>query len=108
MRIAGLPACIIIGVVAVGLLLGCAGVRKAPESSGTGGPGLTSVAEEALFPIYQGGKWGYIDKSGDYVINPQFDYAWDFSEGLARVRIGDRRGYIDKTGMFVWGPSYWP
>ena len=37
---------------------------------------------------------GFIDKTGHYVINPQFDLADSFSDGLARVRIGDKWGYI--------------
>ena len=32
----------------------------------------------------------------EYVINPQFDGAWAFAEGLARVKIGDRYGFINK------------
>lgn len=37
-----------------------------------------------LFPVEQSGKFGYIDKTGNIIIKPQFDSAWDFSEGLAR------------------------
>ncbi|MHB1238629.1 MAG: WG repeat-containing protein, partial [Gallionella sp.] len=48
------------------------------------------------------GKSGYIDKTGEMVINPQFDYATNFSEGLAAVCInGSGCGYIDKTGTIV-------
>ena len=48
------------------------------------------------------GKDGFIDKTGKYVINPQFDIAFDFSEGLAGIWIGGKRGYIDKTGKIVY------
>ena len=48
-----------------------------------------------------GGKWGYIDKTGKFVIEPRFDGAEDFSEGLAPVKLGDKWGYIDKTGKLV-------
>jgi len=55
-----------------------------------------------LFPIVVNDKWGYIDKTGKIVIEPQFDYAYKFSEQLARVRIGDEKtgkyGYIDTIG----------
>jgi len=55
------------------------------------------------------GKWGYIDKTGKFAVNPQFDWALGFSDGLAAVRIGDvattKWGYINKTGRFVWGPA---
>ena len=44
------------------------------------------------------GKYGYIDKTGQMIITPQFDYADAFSEGLTRVGIGDANagkwGYI--------------
>ena len=48
-----------------------------------------------------GGEWGYIDKTGEFIIEPQFDNAAPFSEGLARVQIRKRWGYIDKAGQQV-------
>jgi hypothetical protein len=47
------------------------------------------------------GKWGYIDKTGRRVIAPQFDYASDFSEGLACVQVGEKFGFINKLGMMT-------
>ena len=32
------------------------------------------------------GKWGYIDKTGNFIIQPQFDEASDFKDGTAFVR----------------------
>ncbi|MEO0075749.1 MAG: WG repeat-containing protein, partial [candidate division WOR-3 bacterium] len=58
------------------------------------------------FVIKVEGKYGYIDKTAKVVINPQFDEAFSFSEGLARVRIGDKQGYIDKTGKIVINPQF--
>ena len=40
------------------------------------------------------GKVGFIDKTGHYVINPQFGLAHSFSDGLAAVRIGSKWGFI--------------
>ena len=44
------------------------------------------------------------------VINPQFDWAEPFSEGLARVLIGGigtgKWGFIDKTGHYVINPQF--
>ncbi len=51
-------------------------------------------------------KYGYINKAGEVVIEPQFDLAQDFTEGLACVRIGDKEGFIDKTGKIVIEPQY--
>jgi outer membrane protein assembly factor BamB len=59
-----------------------------------------------LFPIKQYGKWGYINKKGDIVIEPQFDEADTFSEGSAPVRIGGKWGYINQTGIVVINPIY--
>ena len=39
-------------------------------------------------------------------IEPQFDEAWSFSEGLARVKIGSKWGYIDRTGEMVIKPQF--
>ncbi len=36
-----------------------------------------------LFPIRQNQKWGYINRKGEVVVQPQFAQAWFFSEGLA-------------------------
>jgi len=44
------------------------------------------------------------------VIEPKFDIAKSFSEGLAAVRIGDNRtgrwGYIDKKGEMAIEPRF--
>ena len=44
------------------------------------------------------GLWGYIDPMGNWLIQPQFDYAEGFSEGFAYVQSNGIVGYIDKTG----------
>jgi hypothetical protein len=38
---------------------------------------------------------------GKVVIEPQYDYALDFSEGLVAVRRNGKWGFIDKTGKVV-------
>ena len=52
------------------------------------------------------GKWGYVDRSGSFVIEPQFDTAGDFSEGLAAVQVDAGWGYIDQTGAVVIEPRF--
>jgi hypothetical protein len=59
-----------------------------------------------LAPAASGGKWGYIDPTGKWVIDPQFEGAWNFADGLAPVRVGGRTGYIDQKGKFVVNPQY--
>ncbi len=72
-------------------------------------PGARVAQGGELFIIKQAGKLGYIDKAGKVVVEPQFDRAENFSEGLAAVRVGGRRGtcgYIDKTGKFAINPQF--
>jgi hypothetical protein len=59
-----------------------------------------------LWPVAQGKKCGYIDKTGRLVIPFIFDDAEDFSEDLAAVEVKDKWGYIDKTGKFVIPPRF--
>ncbi|MCC8122200.1 MAG: WG repeat-containing protein [Oscillospiraceae bacterium] len=49
------------------------------------------------------GKHGYVNLAGKLVIPAQYDFAEDFSEGLAAVAdpSGYKYGYIDKTGKLV-------
>ena len=53
---------------------------------------------------------GVTEQTGKMVINPQFDWADDFHEGLALVRIGDNKtgkfGFIDKSGKMVVNPQF--
>lgn len=62
--------------------------------------------DRTLFPIEQGGKAGYIDRSGKIVIKPRFDEARTFSESLAPVRVNGDWGYVDQTGKFVIKPQF--
>lgn len=57
---------------------------------------------DGLIPVKIDGKWGYIDTSGKYVIQPQFTHASSFRDGLAQVGLLD---YIDKTGTYVYRGS---
>jgi hypothetical protein len=59
-----------------------------------------------LWPVGQGKKSGYIDKTGRLIIPCQFDAAEDFSEGLAAVEINEKTGYIDKAGKIVIPPRF--
>ena len=57
---------------------------------------------------------GYIDRTGKIIIEPKFDVAFDFIDGVAEVYFSEKvtsasgpvtrtsHGYIDKKGRFVW------
>ncbi len=51
---------------------------------------------------------GYINKSGEWVIQPQFSEGHKFSEGFASVKDKDTGmwGFIDTEGNFVIPPQY--
>ena len=57
-------------------------------------------------PDSRSGKWGFVDKSGQTVIDHQFDCAWSFSQGLAPVRFGALWGFIDRKGKTAILPKY--
>lgn len=48
-----------------------------------------------------GGKWGFVDRKGKIAITPMFDYAFNFSDGIAAVRSGDKYGFIDTVGTLI-------
>ena len=49
---------------------------------------------------------GFIDKTGEVVIQPQYDGANDFTEGLSAVITNSKTGYIDITGKMVIEPTF--
>ncbi len=61
------------------------------------------VAEDYIEP---GIKWGYVDKSGEVIINEQFDDCRDFAFGLAAAAKKSLWGYIDHQGAWVVKPLY--
>jgi len=51
-------------------------------------------------------KWGHINKEGQFVTEPRFDMAYEFSEGLARIEMNKRQGYVDLIGNLVISPIF--
>ena len=51
--------------------------------------------------------WGYINKQGKWIIEPFWNLAWSFSEGLACVLDDYHKvGYITPTGAFAIKPQF--
>ncbi|MHC4474706.1 MAG: WG repeat-containing protein [Planctomycetota bacterium] len=50
--------------------------------------------------------YGFIDKTGRYVIKPQFKWPLSFSEGLAQVQVGAKIGFVDIGGEMVIEPKF--
>ena len=51
-------------------------------------------------------KYGFIDKTGKYIINPQYDELDWFREGFAGVKIDGKWGFVDFFGTVVIKPVY--
>jgi hypothetical protein len=66
-----------------------------------------SYFSDGLCPVIKEGKYGFIDRSGDIVIDYTFDTVRPFSEGVAVVEKDDLKyQVIDKNGNFIAEPSY--
>lgn len=48
-----------------------------------------------------GGKWGFVDSSGNWVMEPQFEDADSYSLGLAGICKDGLWGYINKSGKLM-------
>jgi len=73
-----------------------------------------SFDDRDIAPVKQNGMWGYIDKTGTYVIERQYDAAYPFFNSRALVKINDLFVTVDKngtmdlrTGSQRIDPSYW-
>lgn len=80
----------VIGVNALGETVDdCLGLRREAELN------------RSLYVIRKDFLSGYMDKTGKEVIPCQYDQAYDFHEGLARVEKNKSFSFIDKTGKTV-------
>jgi hypothetical protein len=64
------------------------------------------AANDYLYPIREGSKWGFINRSGTVVVAPVYDGAGDLHEGRIRVNVGSHAGYIDLSGKLVGEAKY--
>ncbi len=88
--------------------------KGAPTSINTKGEVITTLGNASSVFIYKEGlaafsvtdknetKWGFVDKTGKVVINPQFKSTRNFSDGKCAVQNNDDKwGFIDKEGKIV-------
>jgi WG containing repeat len=123
---------VIVCLVSLCLLNGCSQSEKPDKSSSTASSNIsTSAADQhRRLSVIIGGKTGYIDETGKLIINPQYDSAGNFSEGLAVVCVGEcttehiighrytkdfkeeaveqsfKYGFIDESGKMVINPAF--
>ena len=68
---------------------------------------ISVAAEEQRFRILVDGQWGFMDESGEVVIEPRFDHAYRYRNGYTVVRRGEyetgKRAFLDWNGELVTG-----
>jgi len=76
----------------------------APQFAGLCGNG--DFSEGLVSAAYPDTQCGFINKLGHFVIAQQFDYAGEFSDGLAPVKVDGKVGYVDREGVLVIEPQF--
>ena len=76
-------------ILAKGFSEGYAVVLK----NGYGAPVPPSVSEKNV--------WSYIDKTGEFVTDLEFEEAYDFCDGYAKVKVDGKWGMIDTNFNFI-------
>ena len=90
-----LRVCVIVSLILVSCaLVSCAGVEGSRSYLGS----AQNTEPVSFFAIEEDGKWGFINVRGKIVIEPVWDAALDFSEGLAMVKRDGLWGYITASG----------
>ena len=68
-----------------------------------------------LIPAKKDGKYGYVNREASWIVEPRFDLAFPFFDGLALIairkknllgKVAHRYGYIDDTGEMVIKPRF--
>lgn len=74
---------------------------KAPAVDGVVHSGRGVWLSDGLGPVVKGDKVGFLDASGQFALQPQFDWAFAFANGYAPVFDGWFWHYIDTSGKRV-------
>ncbi|MCH7411569.1 WG repeat-containing protein [Belliella sp. DSM 111904] len=77
-------------------LLGASGWEVSPVT----GVDAILPGNENLYPASKEGKFGFINKSGNWIIENKFQEVKNFSNGLAAAKIHGSWVYIDRQGNF--------
>ncbi|MGK0385883.1 MAG: hypothetical protein ACI849_000488 [Patiriisocius sp.] len=65
-----------------------------------------TVVSQELALVKDNNKYGYINKSGEFVISPQFENEKSFSEGFTAALEDGNWGFIDASGAWVIEAKY--
>lgn len=56
---------------------------------------------DVLLPFFQSGMFGFMDSVGRVIVDPVYESAFCFSDGLARVRLNGSYGFVNAKGTLV-------
>ena len=63
--------------------------------------------ENTIFAKSQNGKWGFVDKNGQVIIDYQYDEVTEQNEyGFAGIKKDGKWGIVDKNGKIIVEPIY--
>jgi len=112
------------------LLLVVSGCARPENALRSGSQSQASADVHVRLMVKVGGKVGFADETGKLVINPQWDSAFPFNEGLAMVCVGEcdyehiagyrltknfqritleqtyKYGFLDESGKLAINPSF--
>lgn len=57
---------------------------------------------DGVAPAMMDDQWGYIDRDGDWLVEPRFNQAYHFRGALALVVDSETVGYINRQGEYIW------
>ena len=64
------------------------------------------IFQDGKAVLKQNGRYGYINRDGKTIVEPQFDGADHFRENFAGVKVGEKWGFVDETGKMVIEPQF--
>lgn len=64
------------------------------------------VSNNKIYAASQNGKWGFVDKGGNVVVNYEYDMVTEQNGEVAGVKKGDLWGIIDTSGKVIVKPTY--
>ncbi len=56
---------------------------------------MTEMFSEGFSAVRIGNKWGLIDETGKYILEPKFQFLGSVHNGLACYRTNDKYGFVD-------------
>ncbi len=68
---------------------------------------ISDFDENGIAVAKSNGKYGFIDKTGEFVIEPAYKQAYAFANGYARVKLDEGWGFIDTSGKVVVESAYY-